>query len=98
MSKRLSIEDKERLRKHRDIIVRYMNSYIKSITDREEMDPIQIYFAKNEIHTAKLWLYLNEPYMDEFSYWVAYKYLDILDTYIFTKTIQGRRMQREKIN
>lgn len=85
----------DRMRDCRDKVVRFMNSYYKSIVFRGEMDPIQIHFADNELRNCILWLELNCMYMEPFEYSVYSKYLDKLGDYIFTKTIEGRRLQRE---
>ena len=87
----------DRMRNHRDMVVKFMNSYIKFCVDGL-IDPMQIYFAKNELTIAKVWLELNEPLMPVKEYWVYDKYLDLLDTYIFKEIARGRRMQREKVN
>lgn len=88
----------DRMRGCKDRVVRFMNSYYKSIVIYNDIDPIQIHFADNELRNCILWLELNYMDMDPFEYRTYSKYLDKLGDYIFTKTIEGRRMQREKVN
>ena len=89
------LQNAARFRKTGDEIKRFMNSYYKSIVFRGEMDPIQIHFADMSYMNLKMWLELNDQWMDSFEYRVYSKYLDMLRDFIFTKTIQGRRLNRE---
>ena len=84
----------DRMRNHKDMIVKFMNSYIK-LSIEGIIDPMQIYFAKSELTIARVWLELNEQYLPVEEYWVYSKYLDLLDTHIFKEIARGRRMQRE---
>ena len=89
------LQNAARFRKAGDEIKRFMNSYYKSIVFRGEMDPIQIHFADMTYMNLKMWLELNDQFMDLFEYRVYYKYLEMLRDFIFKKTIEGRRLQRE---
>lgn len=89
------LQNAARFRKAGDEIKMFMNSYYKSIVFRGEMDPIQIHFADMTYMNLKMWLELNDQFMDLFEYRVYYKYLEMLRDFIFKKTIEGRRLQRE---
>ena len=69
----------------------------RDIVIYNDIDPIQIHFADSELRNCILWLELNYLDMDPFEYRTYSKYLDKLGDYIFTKTIEGRRMHREKV-
>lgn len=88
------LQYKKRCRKTRDNVVRFMNSYIKSIINGD-IDPMQIYFAKSEMEIATVWLECNYHDLSNREYWAYHKYFDMLNTYIFKTITKGRRMQRE---